>query len=173
MPPRTTAGGATRQSSGAAAGQAGAGAAATTSETADILKDLFKRTNQDIGADEFVAAVLANAAGANILNSKLQVDNAMEECQATIKSAQGHLDELRTVRLQMLNNLAQNSQNTQAVVTDSLKLGSDRMWNLNETDQLATIVASVLGKLGPQQDAFIVALMSALADVVEKAKKSG
>jgi hypothetical protein len=169
----TSAAGRSRQSSAGAAGaaQGAAGAAATTSETADVLKSLLSRTNQDVGADEYISAVLANAAGTNLLNSKLQVDNAMEECQSSIKSAQSHLDELRTVRLQMLSNMTTNSQNTQAVVTDSLKLGSDRMWNINETDAIAATVISTLSNLGIKSDAGAAAVLEALGRILREQNK--
>jgi len=154
-----------------AADAAKAAAATATSTTEALLKSLMQRANQDIGADEFISCVLANAGGLQVLNGKLQLDNAMEAAQSSIKSTQSHVKNVQAVELQMLTNMASNSDAMMKQHLNDSKLGSDRQWNLNETDQMATIVTSILSNLGIKSDAGAAALLEALGRILREAQK--
>lgn len=169
----TRAGGAARQSSGAAAGAAQGAAATSTSQSGidDLLKAVGKRYDEDVGSAEALRALLAGQVGLDLLNGKLQVDNAMEACHSSIKNAQGHVKNVQSIEVQMLANLAANSDALMKAHLDAARLGNDRMWNLNETDQLATIVASILSNLGVKSDVGAAAIIEALGRILREAQK--
>lgn len=94
----------------------------------------------DIGADEAnMSAVLDQTRS---WNAKVDRDyeRASIALDASTTSAQSYLDEVRTVRLQMLKSMAENADFAAKQYLEHSKLGADRMWNVNETDAFSVLL---------------------------------
>ena len=122
-----------------------------------------KRQNQDVGADEAYQSAIMDQARTWNANTKRTYDTLEEELHSSVKSAQDHLNELRTVRLQMLTNMTVNTDNLQKQHLAHRDLATDRTWNVDE-------VSSLVAKSGVQADAMVAILAKAIADAVTAKK---
>jgi len=122
-----------------------------------------KRMNQDIGADEAYQSAMMDQTRSWNANTKRTYDTLEEELHSSVKSAQDHLNELRTVRIQMLAAMAVNSDNLQKQHLAHRDIATDRVWNVDE-------VSALVAKSGVQADALVALLAKAVADAVSAKK---
>ena len=122
-----------------------------------------KRMNQDVGADEAYQDAILNQTRAWDANVKRTYDTLEEELHSSVKSSQDHVNELHTIRIQMLTNMATNSDNLQKQHLAHRDIATDRTWNVDE-------VSALVAKSGVQADALVALLAKAVADGVNAKK---
>jgi len=106
----------------------------------------FPRLDSDIGIEEAWSA-----------NVKRTYDRVEEEIAAGVKSAQDHLNALRTVQTQQLTNMVTNADNLQKQHLAHRDIATDRTWT--QSNELEALLSA---KSGVQADAFVVALAEAI-----------
>lgn len=129
-------------------------------------------SDQDIGADEAVAASLADQAAAWMTNRKRTYDEYQHESLESIRrnrsyvdkivtDAENHDNDVRNIATQALQNAVEtaNMIGKQAVRHGDVAI--DRQWNVDE-------VSTLTAKSGVQADALVVALVEALKQVAAK-----
>ncbi len=122
-----------------------------------------KRMNQDVGADEAYQDAILNQTRAWDANVKRTYDTLEEELHASVKASQDHVNELHTIRIQMLTNMAVNSDNLQKQHLAHRDIATDRTWNVDEVSQL-------VAKSGVEASAIVALLTKAVADGVNAKK---
>ncbi len=115
----------------------------------------------DVGSDEATQSAILDQTRSWNANTKRTYDTLEEELHASVKESQNHISELHTVRLQMLTNMAVNSDNLQKQHLAHRDIATDRTWNVDE-------VSALTAKSGVQADAMVVALTEAIAKVLNK-----
>jgi hypothetical protein len=116
----------------------------------------------DTGADEAHTAGILDQTRSWNANVKRTYDTLEEELHSSVKAAQDHLNELRTVRLQMLTNMTVNCDALQKQHTAHRDIATDRTWNVDE-------VSALTAKSGAQADAMVALLAKAIAEALNKA----
>lgn len=103
-------------------------------------------SDQDIGADEAMAASIVETMQAWQANKKRTYDRVEGDLDAAIKSGQSHVDRLRTIQELQLSNavIACNQANNARM--DHHNIFIDRVWNVNETDALAVLLNKAVGE---------------------------
>ena len=94
----------------------------------------------DTGADEAnMSAILDQTRS---WNAKVNRDYEIvsEALHKANVGAQDHLEDVRTIRLSMLKSMAENADFASKQYLETNKLGSDRMWNVNETDAFSVLL---------------------------------
>lgn len=100
----------------------------------------FKQAS-DVNVEE-LTALLGVARGQLAQNSQQKVDEIfLTHLQTTLADEREHKANLRAVALDRLSSLNTTS-----------KLGDDRMWNVNETDAYAAIMADAIARRLAEQD---------------------
>ncbi|NGX42293.1 MAG: hypothetical protein K940chlam7_00571 [Chlamydiae bacterium] len=147
--------------------QTGAGAGTETRRTTSSAErdQATTRLDQitDVGVDEATMSAVLDQTRAWNANSKACFDTLQEELHSAVKEANAHISELRTIRVNMLANMAQNSDNIQKQHMAHRDIATDRTWT--QSNELETMLAA---KSGVQADAFVAALMKALGDLNAK-----
>lgn len=115
----------------------------------------------DVGVDEATQSAVLDQTRSWNANTKRTYDTLEEELQTSVKSAQDHLNELRTVRLGMLANMSVNSDNLQKQHLAHRDIAVDRTWT--QVNELEVMLAA---KSGVQADAFVTLLAKAIADAL-------
>ncbi len=123
-----------------------------------------KRMNQDVGVDEANQSAVLDQTRSWNANVKRTYDTLEEELHASVKSAQSHVNELQTIRISMLSNMAVNSDNLQKQHLAHRDIATDRTWNVDE-------VSALVAKSGVQADALVALLLKAAGDAVNAAQK--
>ena len=117
----------------------------------------FNRLNQDTGVDEAQQAAVLDQTRSWNANVKRTYDTLEEELHSSVKASQSYMEDLRTVRLQMLTNMTANADSLQKQHTAHRDIATDRTWT-----QINELEAVTAAKSGVQADAFVAALMAAL-----------
>lgn len=101
-------------------------------------------SDQDVGADEAVAAAIARAVMAWQANEKRTYDRTEETLQQAVNTAQGHLARVQVMAETGLQNLIlrANDQNTSRQTYHDVSV--DRLLNINEDSAHAVGLASVI-----------------------------
>ncbi len=132
--------------------------------TSDAERDqVTSRLDQitDVGADEATQSAILDQTRAWNANSKACFDTLQEELHSAVKEANAHISELRTIRVNMLANMAQNSDNIQKQHMAHRDIATDRTWT--QSNELETMLAA---KSGVQADAMVTLLAKAVADAL-------
>ena len=106
--------------------------------------DKARTTDQDVLGAEALRRGMVSDTHAWSANVKRTYDRTEEEISASVKAAQDHLNNVRTVQLQMLTNLAVNTDNLQKQHLAHRDLATDRTWNLDEQGNQAVIALAKL-----------------------------
>ncbi len=117
----------------------------------------------DIGADEANMSAVYDQTRSWNANTKRTYDTLEEELHSAVKEANAHISELRTIRVQMLANMAVNSDNLQKQHLAHRDIATDRTWNIDE-------VSGLSAKSGVQADAMVALLAKAIADALATPK---
>lgn len=147
--------------------QTGAGAGTETRRTTSSAErdQATTRLDQitDVGADEATMSAVLDQTRSWNANVKRTYDTLEEELHSAVKEANAHISELRTIRIQMLTNMATNADNLQKQHMAHRDIATDRTWT--QSNELETMLAA---KSGVQADAFVAALMKTLGDLTSK-----
>jgi hypothetical protein len=134
----------------AAARVAEAAAGGHVFETSDKARAAFQDTghesDQDVNVDEGMSVAALNDTRAWNANVKRTYDRLEEEISASVKSAQDHLNNVRTVQLQLLTNMTVNSDAMQKQHTAHRDIATDRTWNIDEQANMAALIAEALAR---------------------------
>ena len=117
----------------------------------------------DIGADEANQSAVLDQTRSWNANVKRTYDTLEEELHSAVKEANAHISELRTIRVQMLTNMAVNCDALQKQHTAHRDIATDRTWNIDE-------VSGLSAKSGVQADAMVTLLAKAIADALATSK---
>ncbi len=115
----------------------------------------------DIGVDEANQLAGLNQTRSWDANVKRTYDTLEEELHSAVKEANAHISELRTIRVQMLTNMAVNCDAMQKQHTAHRDIATDRTWNVDE-------VSALVAKSGVQADAMVALLTRIVADSAKK-----
>ncbi len=109
------------------------------------VQNASNESDQDIGADESMAAQVAQALMAWEANKKRTYDRVEGDLDAAIKAGQSHVARLHTIQELQLSNavIACNQANNARM--DHHNIFIDRVWNVNETDALSVLLNKVTG----------------------------
>ena len=117
----------------------------------------------DIGVDEAnMLAGLDQTRNWNT-NTKRTFDFVGVEMQRAAQAAQDHLNNLRTVQVQLLTNMAGHADDLNKQHTAHRDIATDRTWNIDE-------VSGLSAKSGVQADAMVALLAKAIADALATPK---
>lgn len=119
----------------------------------------------DVGADEATQSAILDQTRSWNANTKRTYDTLEEELHSAVKEANAHISELRTIRIQMLTNMAVNCDNLQKQHTAHRDIATDRTWT-----QINELEAALAAKSGVQADAMVTLLAKAVADAIKGAK---
>ena len=148
---------ANQAAAGAAAGVAGARTQQNTEASVDRAMSLLQQqVDSDVDTPEAWKANIKRTYDIHqsldlesASRNRLHFDHAITQYQSLVSN----LNHLNVVQMTNLQNQA-NIQNSNAI--ESAKIGSDRMWNVNETDwaavSMATFVNKVLAEMQKQQE---------------------
>ncbi len=109
----------------------------------------------DVGADEATQSAVLDQTRSWNANTKRTFDFVGVEMQRASHAAQDHLNNLRTVQIQLLTNMAGNADALNKQHTAHRDISTDRTWNADE-------VSALTAKSGVQADAVVVAMIEAL-----------
>ncbi len=156
-----------KSSSKSASTQAASGVAARRTASNAERDQGTTRLDQltDIGVDEATQSAVLDQTRSWNANVKRTYDTLEEELHAAVKESQNHLAQLHTVQLQMLSNMAVNSDALQKQHTAHRDIATDRTWT--QSNELETMLAA---KSGVQADAFVALLAKAIGDVLSVKK---
>ncbi len=145
--------------------QTGAGAGTETRRTTSSAErdQATTRLDQitDVGVDEATMSAVLDQTRSWNANVKRTYDTLEEELHSATKEANAHISELRTVRLQMLTNMATNADALQKQHTAHRDIATDRTWT--QVNELETMLAA---KSGVQADAMVALLAKTIADAI-------
>lgn len=113
----------------------------------------------DVGVDEATMAAVLDQTRSWNANTKRTFDFVGIEMQRAAQAAQDHLNNLRTVQVQLLTGMAANADALNKQHTAHRDISTDRTWNIDE-------VSALSAKSGVQADAFVALLAKAIADAV-------
>ncbi len=150
--------------------EAGSGVGSRRTAANAERDNVFNRTNADVGVDEaYQLAGLSNTRAWDA-NVKRTYDVLEEEIHSATKEANAHISELRTVRLQMLTNLANNADSLQKQHTAHRDIATDRTWTqVNEMEVAAAAAfAALQAKTGSQADAIQALALKIISDAAAK-----
>lgn len=117
----------------------------------------------DVGGDEANQSAILDQTRSWNANVKRTYDTLEEELHSAVKEANAHISELRTIRVQMLSNMAVNCDALQKQHMAHRDIATDRTWNIDE-------VSGLSAKSGVQADAMVTLLAKAIADALAAAK---
>ncbi len=162
----------TATESDSATSESGSGVGSRRTAANAERDNVFNRTNADVGVDEaYQLAGLSNTRAWDA-NVKRTYDVLEEEIHSATKEANAHISELRTVRLQMLTNMATNADALQKQHTAHRDIATDRTWTqVNEMEVAAAAAfASLNAKTGAQADALQALVAKVISDAMAAAK---
>ena len=113
----------------------------------------------DTGAEEAHTAGIYDQTRSWNANVKAGFDTLQEELHSATKEANAHISELRTIRVQMLANMAVNSDNLQKQHQAHRDIATDRTWT-----QVNELEVALAAKSGVQADALVALLAKFVAD---------
>ncbi len=149
--------------------QTGAGAGTETRRTTSSAErdQTTTRLDQltDIGADEANQGAILDQTRSWNANVKRTYDTLEEELHSAVKEANAHISELRTIRVQMLANMAVNCDALQKQHTAHRDIATDRTWTASNE-----LEAALAAKSGVQADAMVTLLAKAIADALAAQK---
>lgn len=115
----------------------------------------------DVGVDEATQSGVLDQTRSWNANTKRTFDFVGAEMQRAATAAQDHLNNLRTVQIQLLTNMAGNADALNKQHTSHRDISTDRTWNIDE-------VSGLSAKSGVQADAMVALLARAISDALGK-----
>lgn len=157
----------TQSTSKSATSEAGSGVGSRRTVSDAERDQTTSRLDQitDVGGDEANQSAILDQTRSWNANTKLTYDTLLEELHSATKEANAHISELRTIRVQMLSNMAVNCDNVQKQHTAHRDIATDATWTASN-EQAAALAA----KSGVQADAMVTLLAKAIADALSAQK---
>jgi hypothetical protein len=139
---------------------AGAGVRDSESVISDKGRSAHQSTShesdQDIGADEAVAAGLAGQTNAWLANVKRTYDEYQQESLADVRRSRQHANNIDNLAVQALQNAVETANMVGKQAVRHSDIAIDRQWNVDE-------VSTLTAKSGVEADAVMAALVNAVA----------
>ena len=132
------------------ASQAGAATGVQQSETlysdkrGNANQASSNESDQDVGADEAVAAAIARSVMMWQANEKRTYDRTEETLQQAVNTAQGHLARVQVMAETGLQNLILRANDQNASRQTYHDVSVDRLLNINEDSAMAVSLAAVI-----------------------------
>jgi hypothetical protein len=120
-------------------------------------QNVANESDQDVGADEAVAAAIANDVLAYLANGKRTADEYQQESLTDIRRGRQHANNVDNLAVQALQNAVETANMVSKQAVRHSDIAIDRQWNVDE-------VSTLTAKSGVEADAIMAVLVNQIAE---------